>query len=173
VLDELQGTVKTLDGLLGSAPDPALVHPTDARRIVEAAAAAEQRAASIKTLFVRRAADSGVWAKEGYRSPEEWLAKQTGTSYGQAVGTLNASEKLQELPKLEKAVRDGELSQPQLNELASAATPDNEQRLLEASKRHSFTQLRRTCANEKASQRSAERDEARHARIHRERYHKS
>jgi hypothetical protein len=173
VLDELQGTVKTLDGLLGSAPDPALVHPTDARRIVEAAAAAEQRAASIKTLFVRRAADSGVWAKEGYRSPEEWLAKQTGTSYGQAVGTLNASEKLQELPKLEKAVRDGELSQPQLNELASAATPDNEQRLLEASKRQSFTQLRRTCANEKASQRSAERDEARHARIHRERYHKS
>src|SRR4029077_2256557 len=95
------------------------------------------------------------------------------TSYGQAAGTLNASEKLAELPELEGAVRNGELSGPQLNELAAAATPDTEKRLVDAAKRQSFKQLRRTCANEKASQRSTERDEARHARIHRERYYRS
>src|SRR5947208_16160241 len=164
---------KGLEGLLCSAVDPALVHTTDALRIVEAANVIEQRAAAIKTLYAARAADAGQWASQGHRSPEEWLAKQTGTSYGQAAGTLNASEKLAELSELEDAVRNGELSGPQLNELASAAAPDNEQLLLEAAKKQGFKQLRRTCANEKASQRSAERDEARHQRIHRERYYRS
>src|SRR5947208_11950744 len=125
---------KGLEGLLCSAVDPALVHTTDALRIVEAANVIEQRAAAIKTLYAARAADAGQWASQGHRSPEEWLAKKTGTSYGQAAGTLNASEKLQALPKLEGAVRNGELSQQKLNEVAAAATPDHEQRLVEASK---------------------------------------
>ena len=172
MLEELQGMAKTLDGFLASV-DPGLLHANDAARVLEAAAALEQRAASLKTLLAKRAAEAGQWANQGYRSPEEWLAKKTGTSYGQAAGTLNASEKLQALPKLEGAVRNGELSQQKLNEVAAAATPDNEQRLLEASKRDSFKQLRRTCANEKAKARSIERDEARHARIHRERYFRS
>jgi hypothetical protein len=164
VLKELQGMAKTLEGLLQSAVDPALVRTTDAVAIVEAASAIEQCAAAVKTLYATRASESQVWANRGHRSPEDWLAQTTGTSYGQAAGTLNASEKLRELPKLEGAVRSGELSQQQLNELASAATPDNEQQLLEASKKQSFKQLRRTCANEKAKARSIERDEARHQR---------
>jgi hypothetical protein len=172
VLQELQGMTKSLDGFLATI-EPALLHAPDAARLLEAAAGVEQRAASLKTLLAKRAAEAGQWANDGYRSPEEWLAKKTGTSYGQAAGTLNASEKLGQLPGLDKAVRDGELSGPQLNELAAAATPDNEKKLLEATKRQSFKQLRRTCANEKASQRSAERDEARHERIHRERFYKS
>ena len=101
MLTELQGMAKTLEGLLCSAVDPALVHTTDALRIVEAANVIEQRAAAIKTLYAARAADAGQWASQGHRSPEEWLAKKTGTSYGQAAGTLNASEKLAELPELE------------------------------------------------------------------------
>src|SRR5207248_8289534 len=117
--------------------------------------------------------ESQVWVNNGHRTPEAWLAQTTGTSYGQAAGTLEASEKLETLPTLEGAVRNGELSGPKLNELAAAATPDNEKKLLDASKKQSFKQLRRTCANEKASQRSAERDEARHERIHRERSYKS
>src|SRR3954470_22972049 len=144
---------KTLDGFLSSV-DPALLHASDATRVLEAAADVERRAASLKTLLAKRAADSGEWGQRGHRSPEDWLATRTGTSYGQAAGTLNASEKLEGLPRLEKAVRDGELSQQKLNELASAATPDNEQQLLDASKHQSFKQLRRTCANEKAKARS-------------------
>jgi len=172
VLTELQGMTKTLDGFLASL-DPALVHASDAARLLEATAAVEQRACSLKTLLAKRAADSQEWAQRGHRSPEDWLAQTTGTSYGQAAGILNASEKLDKLPKLEGALRKGELSGPKLNELAAAATPDNEQRLLDASKRENFKQLKRTCAREKASSRSTERDEARHARIHAERYYKS
>jgi hypothetical protein len=172
VLEELQGMAKSLESFLCSV-DPALVRAIDAARLLEAASAVEQRAASLKTLLAKRATESQLWANRGHRSPEDWLATTTGTSYGHAAGTLNASEKLAQLPALEGAVRNGELSGPKLNELASAATPDNEKKLLEASKKQSFKQLRRTCANEKASQRSADRDEARHERIHRERFYKS
>jgi hypothetical protein len=149
------------------------MHATDAARVLEAAASVELRAASLKTVVAKRAADAQEWAQRGHRSPEDWLAHTTGTAYGQAAGTIDASEKLERPPQLEPAVRDGELSGPKLNELASAATPENEKRLLDASKKQSCKQLRRTCANEKASQRSAERDEARHERIHRERYYRS
>ena len=172
MLEELQGMAKSLDGFLASV-DPALLHAADAARLLKAASAVELRAASLKTLLAKRASESQLWANDGHRSPEDWLATTTGTSYGQAAGTLEASEKLERLPNIEKAMRDGELSGPKLNELAGAATPENEKKLLDASKKQSFKQLRRTCANEKASQRSAERDEARHARIHAERYHKS
>jgi hypothetical protein len=172
VLQELHGMATTLDGFLAEV-DPALLHAPDAAKLLEAAVNVEQRAGALKTLLAKRAADAGQWSAQGHRSPEEWLAKKTGTSYGQAAGTLHASEKLEQLPALQQAARDGELSGPQLNELASAATPDNENKLLEATKHQSFKQLRRTCANEKASQRSAERDEARHARIHRERTYTS
>ena len=172
MLAELRGMVSSLDAMLSSL-DPALLHPNDAVAVLSAAADVEQRAAAMKTLVASRAGQAGQWSKQGYRSPEEWLAKKTGTSYGQAAGTLNASEKLAELPGVDKAVRNGELSQPQLNELAGAATPDNEKRLLDAVKHENHKQFRKTCANEKAKARSNERDEARHERIHRERYFRS
>ena len=40
MLDHLQGMVKTLDELLGSV-DPALLHPTDAVKVLDAAGAVE------------------------------------------------------------------------------------------------------------------------------------
>src|SRR4051812_33871627 len=161
-----------LDAMLSSL-DPSLVHPTDAVALLDAATEVEQRAGAIKTLLAARAAEGGQWAREGFRSPEEWLAQKTGTSYGQAAGTLNASEKLDELPELAGAVRDGTLSGPRLNELAAAATAENEKKLLKDTKAQNFKQLRKTCAGEKAKARSNEAEEARAARIHRERYYKS
>jgi hypothetical protein len=164
--------VKTLDELLTSV-DPALLHPTHAVKLLEAASDVEVRAASLKTLLADRAADAGEWARQGYHSPEDWLAQRTGTGYGQAAGTLNASAKLKELPGLDDAVRAGELSGPKLNELAKAATPENEKRLREAAKRENFKQLKRTCAKEKAKARTEDQEAARHERIHKERFHKS
>ncbi|HEV3351980.1 MAG TPA: DUF222 domain-containing protein [Acidimicrobiales bacterium] len=172
MLDHLQGMVKTLDEILSSI-EPALLHPHDAVRVLEAASDVGRRADALATLVAARAAEGGEWARQGYRSPEEWLARRTGSSYGQAAGALNASEKLHELAALDDAARKGELSRPQLNELAAAATPDNEKKLLDASKRQNFKQLRKTCAEEKANARSNEREEARAERIHRERYYRS
>jgi hypothetical protein len=141
--------------------------------VLEAASAVETRAAAIKTLVADRAADAGAWAREGHRNPEAWLSQKTGTSYGEAVATFEASGKLCELPEIEAAVRNGALSAPKLREIAPAATAENEGRLLDAASRQSFDQLRKTVANEKARTRSAEAERARHERIHRERFHRS
>jgi hypothetical protein len=172
VLDELQGMRESLDAMLSSV-DPALLHPHDAVRVLDAATDVELRAGALKTLVAARAAEGGQWARDGHRSPEDWLANKSGSSYGQAAGTLNASEKLGELPSLDEAVRNGELSGVQINELGAAATPENEKNLLKASKHQNFKQLRRTCAGEKAKTRTNEREEARAAAIHRDRHHKS
>ena len=129
----------------------------------------ERRAGALKTLLAARAAEAGEWRRAGYRSPEEWLAQQSGCGYGQAAGTLNASEKLKELPALDEALRKGELSQPKLTELAKTATPDNEKTLVQQSKRQSYRQLKRTCQQERAKARSEEQEEARNRRIHNQR----
>src|SRR4051812_3930444 len=86
---------------------------------------------------------------------------------------VEASGKLCELPEIEAAMRNGELSAPKLREIAPAASRENEKRLLEAAGRESFTQLRKTVSNEKARTRSAEQERARHERIHKERFYKS
>jgi hypothetical protein len=164
--------VKTLDELLSSV-DPALLHPNHAVKLLDAASDVELRAASLKTLLADRAADAGEWSRQGYHSPEDWLAHKTGTAYGQAAGTLNASAKLAELPELESAVRSGGLSGPKLNEVAKAATPENEKRLVGAAKTENVRDLKRTCAREKAQARSTEQEAARHERIHTERFHRS
>jgi hypothetical protein len=172
VLAALQGMAKELDTLLVSL-DVATLHAPDAVKVLEAASAVETRAAAIKTLVADRAADAGAWARDGYRSPEEWLAQKTGTSYGEAAATFEASGKLSELPEIEAAVRKGEVSGPKLREIAPAATAENERRLLEAAERESFKQLRKTVSNEKARTLTAAQQRARHERIHKEPFYRS
>ena len=172
MLAALHAMAKRLDGMLGSL-DPALLAPRDAVAVLEAASAVEQRAAAVKTLVAARAAEAGAWRAEGHRSPEAWLSEKTGTSYGEAQATLGASEKLPELPAVGDALRKGELSGPRLRELAGAATPDNEQRLLDGATRQSHRQLRDACARERARTRSAEEERARAERIHAERFFRS
>ncbi|MBV9936760.1 MAG: DUF222 domain-containing protein [Actinobacteria bacterium] len=163
---------KQLDQLLATV-DPATLHALDAVAVLEAAAEVERKAGALKTLVADRAADAGSWAREGYRSPEAWLAQKNGCSFGEAAGTLEASAKLAELPETSAAVRNGEVSAAQLRQLAPAATPENEKRLLSSAQRDSFKDLQRSCAQEKARTRSAEQERARQARIHMERFHRS
>ena len=172
MLAALQGMAKQLDTVLG-ALEPATLRACDAVAVLEAANAVETRAAAIKTLVAGRAADASTWATEGYRSPEEWLAQKTGTSYGEAAATFEASGKLADLPEIDKAVRTGALSAPKLREIAPAANSQNEKRLLEAAERESFKQLRKTVSNEKARTRSAEQERACHERIYKERFYRS
>src|SRR2546423_15056096 len=119
---------KELDTLLVSL-DVATLHAPDAVKVLEAAGAVETRAAAIKMLVADRAADASTWATEGYRSPEEWLSKKTGTSYGEAASTFEASGKLADLPGIEAAVRNGEVSAPKLRGVAPAPGRRNENRL--------------------------------------------
>ncbi len=169
----------TLERLIGEldevlvALDPAALHPRDAVKLLDEFTAIEHRAVAGRTLVADRAADSSDWTRNGHRSPEEWLAAKTGTSFGQARSTLETSAKLEELPKTSDELRRGRLSATQLNEIGPAATPENEERLLGAAKKESFKGLKGTCAKEKAKARSVDDEAARHARIHKERHHRS
>jgi hypothetical protein len=172
LLEALQTMSRDLDGVLRDL-DPALLHPTDAVAVLEAAVAVEHRAAAVRVLVAERAAESGRWAREGHRRPEDWLATKAGTSHSEAAGTLDASAKLAELPGLDEAVRGGELSGAQAAAIGPAATAENEERLVGAAKRENHRDLRRTVAEEQARSRSAEDEARRQERIHRERYYRS
>ena len=171
-LARLQKMGCELDAMLASL-DPRAMHAADAVAMLEAANAVEQRAASVKTLLADRAADAGTWARAGHRSPEAWLSATTGRSYGEAAATLETSAKLPDLPAIGAAVRNAALSSAQLQQIASAATPENEQRLLDAATRENVDRLRKTCAIEKARTRSCEEERIRHERIHAQRFHRS
>jgi hypothetical protein len=130
----------------------------------------ERLAASAKMLLADRVEDSRSWAREGDKSAAEHLARKSGSSSGWARCTLDTSKKLRKLLRTQQALRRGELSRPQAEEIANAAAhnPEAEQSLLEAAKTHSLAELRRRCGRARAA---GDKDwHATHRRIHRERY---
>jgi hypothetical protein len=141
----------------------------DATALLRASAAVERRAAVLKTLVAKRAVDTNTW-RAGHRSPEDWLGEELGAGFGSAKATLGASEKLGELPGLNEAARNGELSSEQLNEVADAATPENEESLLNSARNSNTNELRRKCRQEKSKSRSNADAAARAAKAHRERF---
>ncbi|HZN12627.1 MAG TPA: DUF222 domain-containing protein, partial [Acidimicrobiales bacterium] len=152
---------RDLDEVL-AALDPSALHPNDAVKLLDRFNAIERRAAAGRALVADRAASSSDWTRSGHRSPEEWLAAKTGTSYGQAKDLLETSAKLEQLPAVQDAVRAGQLSASQLTTIGPAATPTNETRLLKAAAEEAFGGLKRTCTREKAATRSAEDQAKRH-----------
>ncbi|HZN13853.1 MAG TPA: HNH endonuclease signature motif containing protein [Acidimicrobiales bacterium] len=172
MLATLQRISTELDGLL-RALDASALHPNDAVKLLDRFNAIERRAVAGRALVADRAAASNSWTRSGHRSPQEWLAAKTGTSYGQAKDLLETSSKLEALPAVQDAVRSGQLSASELTTIGPAATPTNETRLLKAAAEEAFGGLKRTCTREKAATRSAEDQARRHERIHRERFHRS
>ena len=83
----------------------------------------------------------------GDRSPEDWLARETGTSKSDARRTLATGRQLNELPATAGAAKRGELSAKQAEAVADAAdaAPDAEERLLDSAKRKGFGELLDDC----------------------------
>lgn len=113
--------------------DPHSLTPAGARAVLDALVAIEKLAAGARTLLAARAAEDGEWRRAGYRSRDEWLARTSGTTTGKARKTLEASEKLDDLPGAAEALRNGELSDEQAAAVivAAAAAPSAEGRLLD------------------------------------------
>jgi len=131
-----------------------------ATELVEEFAAIERLAAAGKTLCAQRVAKSGAWRRDGDRSPARWMARTTGTSVGHALGVLETAEGIGELRATETALRSGELSQVQAQEIVSAAavSPASESRLLAAAKTETVWELKGRCAKVKAAAGSDELD---------------
>ncbi|HWC11337.1 MAG TPA: hypothetical protein VG455_08960 [Acidimicrobiales bacterium] len=126
------------DGLrrYASGFDAAVLAAADAEVVVGLAAAIEGVAATLKALAGARLAQGGGWKGSGARSAAHHLARATGTSLSQAVEAIETGRRLEQLPVVAAAARDGALSAQQASALvgAGAADPAAERRLVEAAR---------------------------------------
>ncbi|HKF90749.1 MAG TPA: hypothetical protein VKC52_04630 [Acidimicrobiia bacterium] len=147
--------------------DPSLLDGTQARRLVEALAAIERLAAAGKALAMRRVEETRAWADSGsFRDAADWLAATGGTTVGHARATVETAAHLEEFPETEAALRGGELSEVQVNEVVSAAQadPSAERLLLDSAKRDGVRGLKDQCARVRAA--ACEDESARYQAIH-------
>src|SRR5437764_1216518 len=89
--------------------DPECLDACDAVAATKAYAEIERLAGAGKTLAARRVKATGIWARSGHRSFEEWLAAVSGIGLGEAIATAETAARLEELPATEAALRDGRL----------------------------------------------------------------
>ncbi len=136
-----------------AAFDPALVDGYDADRILREAVAAKNMLAGIEAAAAKRVADTYVYRRDGHENAAQHLAAASGTSVNQARDLLATAERLQQLDKVNEAVRSGELSPQKAAAVADAAAadPDAQQRLLQAARTQSLGELKTECAKVKAA----------------------
>lgn len=169
--EHLQALTEAL-GAVVSALDPAALGTDEAAAALASFARLERLAASGKVLVAPRAAGGTAWRAAGHRTPESWLAEQSGTSVGAAKATLEAAQQLATLPATAQAVRAGELSCQQLEQVAAAAvaSPEAEAAMLDAARaKLPLARLREERRRVEAAARSREDELERHRRIHRAR----
>ena len=143
---------------LAAGFDPGLLPAEACARAVADAAAIEKMAATVKSLASAHVAKTDRWRRKGARSAAHDLARSTGTSVREAADAISTGAKLQAMPVLDAAARQGELSPGQAAAIADAASvdPSAEQRLVDKAKFASLAELREECLRTKAAARSGE-----------------
>ena len=149
-----------------SALEPETLTADAAVALVDTFVTLEKLVAAGKALAARRVAESDHWRGAGERSAAHWLARRAGSSVGAAMATLETAARLPELPAVDRAVRAGELSAAQANEIASAAgaDPGAQAELVRVARRDGITGLRDKCRQVRAA--AAPDEMARHRAIH-------
>jgi hypothetical protein len=160
-----------LSGLVGEL-DLDLLLPSSLADLVALGERIERIGHGLKTCAAAKVAATSAWRRDGDRTPEEWLARQTGTSKADAGRLVDTGRKLERLPATTAALTRGELSAKQAEAIAGAAAADPwaEQRLLERAKERSLRELQEECRRTRVN---ADRDpEATARRVHAKRsYH--
>jgi hypothetical protein len=133
--------------------EPSDVPVAYAAQVFELFATIERLAASAKTLVACRVEEAGGYRSAGCRSTAEQLAKTSGTSISAATRMLETSRQLEDLPVVSDALRNGVLSAPAVEAIASAATvaPDTAEQLVETAKRSTFADVRNECLKARAT----------------------
>ncbi|HZY29430.1 MAG TPA: DUF222 domain-containing protein, partial [Jiangellaceae bacterium] len=138
---------------LVAALDPDAVSGPTARELWAELDRIERLGSAGKTLLARRIAATHDRDRAGARTAAESLARTAGTSTAAAKDALDTSHRLDDLPAVAGALRNGELSPAQAAAIASAAEadPSAQQRLLELAGRASLAELREECARVRAA----------------------
>ena len=162
---DLAAVTESLAALVG-ALDAGDLPASEGPHLVEIGARIERLGHAVRLTGTAKVTAAGTWEGQGHRSAAEWLARKTGTSMSDAIGTVTTAQQLDALPGTAAAVRRGDLSPEQAKEVAGAATADPraEERLLDQAGKGSVNELRNECRKTRAA---ADPDpEATHRRIH-------
>lgn len=150
--------------------EPAGLSDEDAVAGLELASRIDRIGSSLRLLVAGRAARSGHWHEEGYRSEAAWVAAVSGSSVGEARSVLETATRLADLPRTREAVRSGSLSSSQIQAVVAGASADPaaESELLLAADMLSLERLRQAAREVMAA--SAEPDPERRAQLRRARH---
>src|SRR5687768_6843201 len=153
-----------------AALEPERYAGSDAARAAESAAEIRRLGETATALLAERAADTNAWRNVSHAaSPEQWVAKISGSSESSARDALMTAGRLKSLPATEEKLRAGELSIGQATYVTLAATvdPSAEREMLRVAKHSGLRSLRA----EKDRVIAAATDEERAQRLaHRERH---
>ena len=72
--------------------------PTTHRELVAIGERIERTGRTVKSMAAAKVAESAVWRGDGDRSPEDWLARTTGTTRAEAAKELQCGRDLQLVP---------------------------------------------------------------------------
>lgn len=113
-------------------------------RVVRLLGRIERRAGGARLVLTKAAADVGAWKAAGSRSPEEWAARQHGTTLGEARSDLRASQRLAGLPAARAAAASGDLSAEATKAVVEGASADPtvEASLVERARRGDLADVR-------------------------------
>ena len=98
--------------------------PDQAGEVVGLCAQIEASAAAIKALAAARSAEGNGWRFEGYRSPADQLARDSGMSPGAAKRALETGRRMADQPEVASAALAGELSLEQTAAVADGVAAD-------------------------------------------------
>ncbi len=98
--------------------------PGQAGEVVRLCAQVEASAASIKALAAARSAEGNDWQLDGYRSPADQLAHETGISPAAAKRALETGRRMADQPEVASAALSGELSLEQATSVSDGVAAD-------------------------------------------------
>jgi hypothetical protein len=149
--------------------DPAAIPLHEVPDAFDALASLERLGGGAVLRMAARYDEAGAWKRNGAKSAEDDIARKTGTPTGKARRNLSTSKRLKRQPKTDEAVRRGEVSPDQANEVSDGAdaSPEEEEELIRSARRDPLHELRKRSAAAKAK---ADRDrEETRRRLHRPR----
>jgi len=154
---------------LCSRLDPVTVPVHQVAEMFDALTALERLAGGAVVRMAARYEEAGAWKRNGAKSAEDDIARKTGTPTGKARRKLQTSKRLPEQPRTDDAIRRGRVSPDQADEISdgAAASPADEDELLDSAEREPLHRLRERVAAAKA--RADQDREARRRRLHHQR----
>lgn len=156
-----------------AALDLGAMLPSAHQELVALGERIERTGRTVKSMAAAKVAETAVWRVGGDRTPEDWLARTTGTTRAEAAKELQCGRDLQLAPEVARAAAAGELSVKQTEAIAGAAAADPTAagRLLSSATGKGLRELQDEC---RATRAHADPDpEATRARIHTKRSYRT